>query len=174
MTFSPVPKPAPREQKPRKWLPRATKPLKRSWLKHGTKPIPKMNRRATERRAVKYRKVLASDFHKELRYLAWRRSDGLCECDECIRLRVLSPADCRALGPACASAWEIIPIWFANSGRKLYQRFRSTDGELHHLSYVHFGDETLAELRHVRWVWKSAMRRIESEHGTRRRYLRGK
>ena len=167
------PKPAKAEKKRPKWLKRSMKPIKRSALKSSRKPIRQRNEKRIARKYAEYRKVIASDFHKELRYLAWRRSDGLCECDECIRLRVLSPADCRALGPACASAWEIIPIWFANSGRKLYQRFRSTDGELHHLSYVHFGDETLAELRHVRWVWKSCHQRIEAEHGTRRRFLKG-
>ena len=176
MTFSPVPKPAPREQKPRKWLPRATKPLKRSWLKHGTKPIPKMNRRATERRAVKYRKVLASAFHKELRYVAFTRSNGYCECDECRGLRSGFPVDMTmpANQFAVDLAFAYIPCWFTKKGGADFQRFRSTSGELHHMSYRYFGQENWAELGFVRWVHKICHQRIEAEHHTRRRFLNGK
>ena len=174
MTFRPCPKPQPREKKPPKRLPRNRAPIARAWLKHGTKPIPTVNRKATARRAKKYRTVLASDFHKRLRYDACQRSKGLCECDACRALRLIHMTQDVRFTPEMERAWTRIPVYFTNRGGEGYKRFRSKDGELHHDSYKFFGDENPAELQHVRWVHKSCHQRIESEHGTRRRFLKGR
>ena len=184
MTFSPAPKPTPRPKKVRK-------PLPRSWLKRGTKAIPRRNEKRIARKNVAYRKVIASDFHKKLRYDAYLRSGGLCECAECVKIRkVMTTAYVRGIGetdtlaalahyprtwPAdrVKLAFTEIPVWLTRKGGEPWQRFRSKDGELHHNSYALFGDENPDELRLVRFVWKECHRRIEAEHHTRRRYLKG-
>ncbi len=176
MSFSPCPKPQPAAPKPRKWLPRATKPISRAWLKRGTKKIPQMNRRAVERRAKKYRTVIASPFNKLLRYRAYQRSGGFCECEMChdIRSLTMSRAAVGADAGEIERAHTEIPCWFTRKGSEPHLRFRSKDGELHHKSYRFFSEENPEELKHVLWIWKSCHARIESQHNTRRRYLRGK
>lgn len=167
MSFHPVPKPP-------KSVPRPRKPLRRSaWLPRGKKPIPRVNAQRQARRLAHYRAVIASPFHKQLRYLAWERSGGFCECDECVRQRT-------TVGSAPAAEWRAfdravtrIPVWFVNSGREVELRFRCTAAECHHTSYRYFGDENPDELRLVRFAWKECHRRIEAEHHTRRRYLTG-
>lgn len=172
MIFSPAPKPMKRSdidayvdrvQKARarqdRWRQQA---IQRNKSKPRTQ-VKRRNETRIARKAKAYRKVLASDFHKQLRYLAFQRSGDVCECDECrdgVRNRGKIP--------------EGIPVWFTKGGGAPWKRLRSKDGELHHTSYHFFGDENPAELQHVRWVWKECHQRIESEHGTRRRFLRGK
>lgn len=161
-----APKPPPREPKP-------PKRLKRSWLKRGTKPLPKVNRVRQERKRASYAKVLRSDFHKRLRYLAYERSRGFCECAECVRER-------RSAYKIVPPGWKLfgiarmkIPVWFTQTGTMPHQRFRSTEGELHHDSYHLFGKENPEELALVRWVWKSCHRRIEAATGKRHHFLAG-
>jgi hypothetical protein len=161
--------------KPRKYLPKPTRSLKRSWLKRGTKQIPQRNEKRIARKYASYRKVLASDFHKLLRLRAWARSGGLCECDLCRDIRSLTMSKAAVMADAgeLQRAHTEVPVWFTNKGGDSWKRFRSTDGELHHRSYKYFGDENDAELGQVLWVWKSCHQRIEAEHGTRRRFLKG-
>lgn len=147
------------------------------------KPIAKRNEKRIARKYAAYRKVLASAFHKKLRYAAYERSGGLCECESCRTIQrsvakmygrdaygsPLPLYDPERITMACTT----IPIWFANGKGEGWQRFRSDAGELHHDSYAMFGDENPDELTRVRFVWKECHKRIESEHGTRRRYLAG-
>lgn len=171
------PKPAPAPPKIRKYLPRSQKPLKRSWLKRGTKPIPAVNQKRMARRKASYAKVLRSDFHKRLRYTAWSRSGGLCECEQCADIRRnLLTSRSFARTPTVeevGTAFMQIPIWFTKAGKEAHQRFRTTDGECHHDSYRYYGQENPEELHYVRFVWKNCHKRIEAEKGTRNRYLRG-
>ena len=141
------------------------------------KPIKQRNEKRIAKKAANYRKVIASDFHKDLRYAAYRRSEGRCECERCVAIRTCKPWDRRITSEWTLDeillAYREIPVWFTKAGGPEHKRFRSTDGELHHDSYKFFGDENPAELQHVRWVWKSCHQRIEAEHGTRRRFLKG-
>ncbi len=170
------PKPNKAEQKPRKYLPRSTKPLKRTALKPRTKKIPERNEQRIAKRHAAYRKVIASDFHKMLRYTSYVRSGGFCECKVCVEWRKVAAtaetvrtSETSTLGIALTP----IPVWFTKSGGPAYKRFRSTSGELHHDSYRYFGQENPEELHDVLWVWKSCHRRIEAQYGTRRRWLKG-
>lgn len=142
------------------------------------------------RRAKAYAAVIRSAFHKLLRYLAFQRSGGLCECEECAEIRTaIEPenrftlswgfadqpfADTRWTRGEVARAFMPIPCWFVKGGGVPHLRFRSTEGELHHDSYKYFGEENLAELEVVRFTWTSCHQRIEAEHSTRRNFLRGK
>lgn len=153
-------------------------PLKRSAIGRGNAaslrrtPLRKANPKRMARRAKQYRQVLASDFHKRLRYAAFLRSRGLCECDACKETRSLPERRNVGIGHGDSDrSFYPIPIWFTKRGAEPWQRFRSTDGEIHHVSYAMMGDENPDELRLVRWVWKTCHERIEAEHGTRRRYL---
>lgn len=139
------------------------------------KPVRQRNEARIKRKAASYRKVIASDFHKALRWFAYERSEARCECEQCVAIRrgVVVFGDLIVNGERIAQAWAEIPIWFTKRGGQLHRRFRSTDGELHHDSYKFFSEENPAELQHVRWVWKSCHQRIEAQHGTRRRFLRG-
>ncbi len=165
--------------KVRAWQDRSRKPLSRGefWktrsgqLKRRTALV-KRNVQRAAKRAKAYRTVIASDFHKQLRYAAFLRSGGFCECPRCAPYRT-APLDDRWLVADVERACTPIPVWFTKRGAEPWQRFRSTDGELHHTSYKHFGAENLGELRLVQWCWKSCHQRIEAEHGTRRTYLRG-
>ncbi len=155
------------------------KPLKRSPLKRSTKPLPKRNEKRIARKYAHYRKVIASPFHKQLRYQAYRRSGGYCECPVCVdarRVAVVRMAIDRTMvtGQKVELAFTEIPVWFERKGGEPWQRFRSTEGELHHRDYSRFGDENPDELNHVLWVWRDCHKRIEAEHGTRRRFLSGK
>lgn len=151
-------------------------PLKRSAMSRGKAPslrqtpLRKVNPERVARRHKAYNKVLSSDFHKQLRYQAFLRSGGRCECGECKEIR-----GGRSLyeGPAArvAAAFVPVPVWFTKRGAEPWQRFRSTDGEIHHVSYAMMGQENPDELRLVQWVWKACHERIENEHGTRRKYL---
>jgi hypothetical protein len=131
------------------------------------------NEKNIAKRAAKYRKVLASDFHKQLRYRAWMRAAGRCECTECRTLREGPWKTIPTDGERLLMAWEPIPVWFVQRGGEPYKRFRSTEGEIHHTSYRLYGDENPDELKLVRWMWKAHHQAIEREHGTRRRYLAG-
>ena len=170
----------------RAWQDRS-KPLSRGefWttrsgqLKRRTALAKRNVQRAAKRTKV-YRTVIASDFHKQLRYTAFLRSGGLCECESCALIRRQTGEDRRLhrpdtlYAPALVEmAFASIPVWFTKRGAEPWQRFRSTDGELHHTSYRHFGAENLDELRLVQWVWRDCHQRIEAEHGTRRTFLRG-
>lgn len=155
--------------------------------------IPKVNVRATKRRNLNYRKVISSDFHKQLRYQAYLRSKGLCECAECRGIRKeVTTAYVRGIGepeltalaqyavPAAkwsieriAHAFEEIPVWFTKKGGEPWRRFRSDRGEVHHTSYAYFGQENPAELSKLEFTWDDCHQRIEAEHGTRRRFLKG-
>lgn len=181
MTFSPVPKNTGRLDADEKMAARVQriidrrkhrKPLKRSALPRNRKPIKQRNEKRIAKKAASYRKVIASDFHKRLRYAAYLRSGGACECTQCVAIRA---GRTRLVGDAedVQGAYGRIPVWFTKSGAEPHKRFRSDAGEIHHMSYKFFGDENLDELALVRWVWKSCHQRIESEHGTRRRFLKG-
>lgn len=163
----------------RAWQERSRKPLARGafWKTRSGQmlrrtALRKRNVERLARRAKEYRAVMASDFHKQLRYAAYLRSGGLCECKRCVELR--SPT----YQAMTAEGWNeqlhaetLIPVWFTAKGSEPWQRFRSTDGDTHHTSYKYFGQENPDELRLVQWVWKDCHKRIEAEHGTRRRYL---
>ena len=145
----------------------------RAWRDRSRKEI-KPNRRRQARRAQHYRQVLTSDFHKKLRYDAFMRSGGLCECAECAKIRKEPYPRLLEETARIRHAWTPIPVWFTKRGGEPWRRFRSTDGETHHDSYKFFGDENPAELELVRWVWKVCHQRIEAEFGTRRLFLTGK
>ena len=66
-----------------------------------------------------------------------------------------------------------LEVWFTRTGSEPWRRFRSDDAELHHDDYLLFGESNPAELSHVRLMRKACHQRIESEHGTRRRFLKG-
>lgn len=138
------------------------------------KPRPKVKARnelRIARKAKAYRTVIASAFHKELRYVAYTRSNGFCECHRCAGARRHPEQyDERAREVAIT---EIL-CWFTKKGGADFERFRSKDGELHHLNYRFFGEANWAELDVVQWVHKDCHRRIEAEHSTRRRFLTGK
>lgn len=146
-----------------KGLTRSSGPLRKTKMRA-------LNATRQAKRAKQYRTVIASDFHKRLRYAAFERSGGLCECAQCKDIRQGTAIHA---GPVVevAQAFVPIPCWFTVRGKKPWQRFRSNDGELHHTSYRLYGDENPDELRLVQWVWKDCHRRIEAEHGTRRRFL---
>ncbi len=79
MTFTPAPKPAPREKKPRKPLPRPTKPIARySWLAQSTKPIRQLNPEAKARRDKAFRKFLGSALWKRIRMATFEANDFAC------------------------------------------------------------------------------------------------
>ena len=188
MTFQPVPKPAARSESEKR-VDALTKAWKRKdrWrakaiAKAKGKPRPKVRERneaRIKRKAKAYRAVIASDFHKRLRYLAWERSGGYCECDECVmwrgRIGRSDPYEVtnEERDDAVAALTPFL-CWFVNGGGAPHRRFRSNDAELHHDNYRLFGEENLAELAHVRLTWKAHHRRIEAEHSTRRRFLTGK
>lgn len=139
----------------------------RAWRERSRQPRVNAARSAKKRQA--YAAVLRSAFHRQLRYLAWERAGGLCECAACVAIRrgtvtALTPAERMA-------AWTPIPVWFVAGGGEPWQRFRSVDGQLHHEGYRYFGEENPAELSVVRWMWQACHARIETGHKTRRRYL---
>ena len=178
--------------KTRAWQDRSRRPLARkAFWKSGKGQLvrrtamARQNVRQAARRAKAYRKVLASDFHKQLRYAAFLRSGGLCECEQCVGIRkrnatafgIPEGAWIKPAGGMWASdevtAHSEIPCWFTKCGKEPWQRFRSTDGELHHTSYKYLGKENPDELRLVQWVWRDCHKRIEAKYSTRRRYLQG-
>lgn len=202
VTFSPAPKPGatPRVRKP--WAERyrdeiraltpeqrqerfGFKPRKaitrKKYLPRSRKPIPQVNVRAARRRNVNYRKVIASDFHKKIRYEAYLRSGGLCECDQCAKIRTIAVSYDAAMDAAVHgftrdqidAAFTPTPVWFTKKGGEPSRRFRSRDGEFHHDSYRLFGQENPEELNLGRWTWKVCHRRIEATHHTRRRFFAG-
>lgn len=152
------------------------------------KPRPKVKARnelRIARKAKAYRTVIASDFHKRLRYEAWERSKGLCECNECVTIRKATTKMYLGLAPFINTLhWSItrvefayteIPVWFVRGGMmEPWRRFRSREGETHHTGYRLFGLEDPAEIELVLWVWKACHQRIEAKHSTRRRFLTGK
>lgn len=153
------------QAKPRKPLPRATKPIARG------APPKKRNERAIARRYAAYQKVLRSDFHKRIRYERYVISGGFCECGQCVEVRRYPEqwdAHAREL------AFTEIPVWFTKHGKEPWQRFRSKDGSADHLSYKFFGEENPAEIDHIRFCWNECHGRREAQYGTRRAFLRGK
>jgi 5-methylcytosine-specific restriction endonuclease McrA len=79
MSFTPCPKPAPREKKPRKPLPRNTKPIARfSWLKPSSKKIPERNEQKRARREKAYRKFIGSSVWKAIRQATFELQDYSC------------------------------------------------------------------------------------------------
>lgn len=183
MTFSPCPKPA-QSTESEKRVDRLVKAWARNdrWrakaiAKAKGKPRSKVKQRNEKRIARKYkayRTVIASAFHKSLRYVAYLRSKGYCECGRCVGYRNGTIRGTNSAGMAeWGHAHTLIPCWFTVRGNKDFLRFRSSDGELHHRTYKYFGDENWAEVDHVQWVWKSCHQRIEAEHSTRRRFLTG-
>lgn len=139
--------------------------------------LAKRNVQKAARRAKAYRTVIGSDFHKQLRYAAFLRSGGLCECAECVAIRV---PNARVPGGSLEEqrarlerAFTPIPVWFTKTGGEPWRRFRSKHGQLNHLSYKFFGQENPAETEHVEFIWDACHERYESEHSTRRTYLRG-
>jgi hypothetical protein len=141
------------------------------------------NEKRIARKAKAYRTVIASDFHKALRYAAYQRSGGLCECEQCVghrRAKQPFPGLVWWADAEIALAYTEIPCWFVQGGGEPFRRFRSTEGELHHAGkkgrapYSLFGEENPAELELVQWVHTSCHQRLEREHSTRRRFLTGK
>lgn len=143
----------------------------RTPLPRSTKRLPAVNVRRQTRRRANYRKVLASDFHKRLRYRVWERSGGLCECSECSAIRG-GEHEGHSF-ERVAAAHRSIEVWFTKAGGEPWKRFRCSEAETHHVSYALFGDENDDELRLVLFVWKECHRRIEATFGTRRRFLKG-
>jgi len=72
-----VPKPAPRERRRPKWLPRSTKPIARLWLKRSTKPIRALGRTKV-RRLKEYAAHLRSPYWRALRKLVFERDGYRC------------------------------------------------------------------------------------------------
>lgn len=155
---------------------------RKKYLPRATKPIPQRNEKRITRKAIAYRKVIGSDFHKKLRYDAFLRANGLCECDRCATIRRMAPSYEEAIIAALAgytreqieAAFTPTPVWFTRKGGEPWRRFRSTDGEVHHDGYRYFGQENPEELRVVRWTWDAHHREIEAKFGTRRRFLSGR
>jgi len=148
-----VPKPAPRERKRPKWLPRSTKPIARLWLNRGTKPVPPFNAVRRARRLKVYRARLArADWHV-LRRQAWERDQGLCQCPVCIE------------GRRNGEAFAFVPIdvWFD-------QRGRIRGVSVHHTSYAKFGAESLD---HLLSMWPKHHEAVEAMGGKRARFLNG-
>lgn len=143
-------------------------------------PLARTNPERQARRRKAYTKVIGSAFHKQLRYQAWERAGGYCECQTCVdvRTRIIADGVFAPLGDWSvedgARAVNQVPVWFTSSEGNTWRRFRSKAGELHHLRYRLFGMSNAAELDDVIWVWKECHRRIEAEHGTRRRYFTGR
>lgn len=104
-----------------------------------------------------------------MRYAAFLRSGGLCECAPCVAIRAGQVAGVSL--ERIAHAFAEIPVWFVNGGGEAWKRFRSTAGELHHKSYKYFGQENPAELEVVSWTWGVCHGAIESQHPTRRTTL---
>lgn len=184
MSFTPAPKPMKRSDRDKtvdklvKAWGRQKRWRDRAIAKAKGKPRPKVrerNEKRIARKAKAYAAVIRSAFHKLLRYLAFQRSGGLCECDQCVAIRqgFVAFEGVVFTDQRIAHAFTPIPCWFTKGGSEPHLRFRSTDGELHHGSYKFFGEENLAELAFVQWTWKSCHQRIEAEHGTRRRFLMG-
>lgn len=203
MSFHPVPKPTAeqvsafmrsgaRKGLQRKTpLSRGTKPLRadpiktRAWRDRSRKPLPQVNRAKEQRRKLNYNAVIRSDFHKKLRYDAYLRAGGFCECDRCVKVREVAAGwdgSIEAMAEALRkfpraqvdAALTPTPVWFTKKGTEPWRRFRSDAGEVHHDSYKYFGDENPAELEVVRWTWDAHHQEIEATFGTRRRFLTGK
>lgn len=147
------PKPLPREKKPRRWLPRSTKPIARSPLKRSTTPIPLRNERRMARRAKEYRAHLASKYWQELRQRAYQRDQGLCWCPVCITGRANGVAD----------AFESIEI-FVRRGKVM-------GFDTHHTTYARFGAELLSDVLTMR---PAHHRALEARSGIRKGFLSGK
>lgn len=164
------------ERKPRKAIAR------KAYLPRATKPIPQRNEKRIARKNVSYRKVIASDFHKKLRYERFLLAGGLCECDRCVKIRKMAPSYEEAILAALAgytreqieAAFTPPPVWFTRKGGEPWRRFRSDAGEVHHTSYRYFGKENPEELKVLRWTWDPHHKEIEAEFGTRRRFLKGR
>lgn len=78
--FNPCPKPPPREKRPRRPLPRNTKPIARkSWLARGTKPIPQENPARQARRRKDAQKKQRAFLKSETRKIVDERAGGRCE-----------------------------------------------------------------------------------------------
>jgi|SRR6185437_2245470 len=142
--------------------------------------VKSINPRATKRRHERYTKLIRSDFNLRLRYAAWDRSNGLCECETCAYWR---GADCLSLLSIVTdmaqeaeinAAFTPPAVWFTKGGTEPHKRFRSTEGQLHHLprGYTLTERESPEAIKHVRWMWKGCHERIESALGTRRRFLK--
>lgn len=78
--FTPAPKGPPRAKKPRKYLPRNTKPIARSsWLPRSTKPIPQENLERQARQAKRSAKKQRAFLKSDVRRLVDERADDQCE-----------------------------------------------------------------------------------------------
>ena len=183
MTFTPVPKPQKHSDedktverlvkawsRKKRWADRA---IQRAKGKPRTRVKERYEKRIA-RKAKHYAAVIRSAFNKLLRYTAFLRSGGLCECEQCTNIRAgvidsVFPHHQQEID----LAFTPIPCWFVNRGGAAHLRFRSTDGELHHTNYKYFGTENPDEIRFVQFTWNQCHQRIEAEHGTRRRFLKG-
>ena len=115
-----------------------------------------------------YAKRLRSTDWKELRYAAYLRSGGFCECAPCVRWRQECPPLLAAeLWQARNEALTPVDVWFVKSGKSPATRFRG--GSVHHLTYRRFGEERLED---IQFMHKTHHAAIEASHGTRLRYLR--
>lgn len=150
-------------------------PLKRSAIGRGKgpslrrTPLRKVNAERMARRRKAYAERLRKPDWKELRYQAWQRSGGLCECGECQKWRRSTrPASEMTADQLIAWHESVTPveIWFVKSGKSPAERFRG--GSTHHLTYARLGHERIED---IQFCHKAHHDAIEAQHGYRRRYL---
>ena len=138
----------------RRWISRNTKPIaRRSWLKRSLKPIPQVNVARLARRVKVYQAHMASVYWFALRYAAFKRDGGLCQCPDCITFRKDggSPEETR------------VECWFDTRGK--VHGF-----DTHHTTYARFGHELLSD---VLTMIHAHHRKVEREKGFRKHWLRG-
>ena len=153
--MTPIPKPIASPRKVRRYLMRSTKPIqRRTWLKRSAKPIPQRNVKRQARRLKEYRKHLGSPYWFAMRYAAFKRDGGLCQCPDCIEYRKV---------PECDADETTVVCWFDIRGR--VHGF-----ETHHTTYARFGRERLSD---VLTTIPSHHRKLEALSGKRAKFLRG-
>lgn len=187
MTFRPVPKPVAKTDhekrvekivkawgRQRQWQ---QKSVERSKGKLRTK-MKAINPRATKRRHDRYMKLIRSDFNLRLRYERYVIANGYCECEPCAGWRHHTQSHVLTAWSESEMqlAWRKPEVWFTKGGSAPHKRFRSTEGQLHHLprGYTLTERESPDAINYVRWMHKVCHARIEAENPTRRRFLKGK
>jgi hypothetical protein len=161
------------------WL-RADPARTRAWHQRSRKalvrhvPLRDRNPERIARKRKAYAARLRKSDWKLLKYLAYQRSNGLCECETCAYARKLGErfarrATTRAEYVQYEASQIPVAVWFVKGGGAIHLRMRG--GSLHHVTYARFGSERLEDVRFMHVAHHAA---VEREHGTRRRYLAGK
>lgn len=155
-------------------------PMKRGTKRLATRtPMKKRNEARIAKLAKLYAARLRRADWKLLRYQAWERSKGLCECEMCRETRKKAMrAYVENIGEVTHTAglpieqvdeaFAPVEIHFTSGGGAPHLRFRG--GSLHHLTYARLGSERLED---VQFMHKHHHAAVEAQYGTRRRYLNG-